>query len=114
MAHRVVHFEIGCEDSPKMQEFYNKLFGWSIQQMGPAAMIDAGGGITGHITELGHEPYHYTIFYVEVENVQAYLDKAGALGGRTLVPPVPIPAGTFAWMQDPQGNTIGLWKPAQK
>jgi len=21
-----------------------------------------------------------------------------------------IPTGTFAWMQDPEGNTVGLWK----
>jgi len=114
MPHPVVHFEIGCKDSAATQAFYTKLFGWNIQQMGPAAMIDAGGGITGHITELGHEPTRYTIFYVEVEDVQAYLEKAGALGGKTLVPPVDIPTGTFAWMQDPQGNTVGLWKPAKK
>jgi uncharacterized protein len=109
MPHSVVHFEIGCKDSPKTQEFYAKLFGWKIQQAGPAAMIDSGG-ITGHISALGHEPYHYTIFYVEVEDVQAYLDKAKSLGGKTLVPPIDIPTGTFAWMQDPEGNTVGLWK----
>ena len=114
MPHPVVHFEIGCKDSAATQAFYTKLFGWNIQQMGPAAMIDTGGGITGHITELGHEPTRYTIFYVEVEDVQACLEKAGALGGKTLVPPVDIPTGTFAWMQDPQGNTVGLWKPAKK
>jgi uncharacterized protein len=114
MPHPVVHFEIGCKDSAATQVFYSKLFGWSIQPMGPAAMIDTGGAVAGHITELGHEPHRYTIFYVEVEDVQAHLDKAAELGGKTLVPPVEIPTGTFAWMQDPQGNTIGLWKPAKK
>jgi predicted enzyme related to lactoylglutathione lyase len=44
-------------------------------------------------------------------HVQGYLDKAGKLGGKTLVPPVEIPTGTFAWFADPDGNTIGLWKP---
>ena len=84
--------------------------------MGPATMIDAAGGtgIPGHITALGHEPHNYTIFYVEVDDVQAYLDKAVSLSGKMLVPPVPIPTGTFAWMQDPEGNTVGLWKPSQK
>ena len=38
------------------------------------------------------------------------LSKAEALGAKTLVPPVDIPAGTFAWLADPDGNTIGLWK----
>jgi uncharacterized protein len=69
------------------------------------------GGIAGHITALGHEPFHYTIFYVGVDDVAAYLAKATALGAKTLVPPIEIPTGTFAWMQDPEGNTVGLWKP---
>ena len=79
--------------------------------MGPAAMIAAEtGGVAGHITALGHEPHHYTIFYVGVEDVAEALKKAESLGGKTLVPPVEIPTGTFAWMQDPEGNTVGLWK----
>jgi hypothetical protein len=48
---------------------------------------------------------------VEVDDVQAYLDKATALGGKTLVPPIKIPTGTFAWLSDIDGNTIGLLKP---
>jgi uncharacterized protein len=114
MGKPVVHFEIGCRNSERTAEFYGKLFDWKMSPMGPATMIDTGGGIPGHITALGHEPHNYTIFYVEVDDVQAYLDKAAALGGKTLVPPVPIPTGTFAWMQDPEGNTVGLWKPAAK
>jgi uncharacterized protein len=111
MGHPVVHFEIGCRDSKKTQEFYAKLFDWKIAEAGPAAMIAAEtGGITGHITTLGHEPHHYTIFYVSVEDVAGYLKKAEELGGKTLVPPIEIPTGTFAWMQDPEGNTVGLWK----
>jgi len=111
MSHPVVHFEIGCRDSAKTQEFYKKLFDWKIEAMGPAAMIvGETGGIAGHITALGHEPEHYTIFYVGVDDVAAYLEKAKALGAKTLVGPIDIPTGTFAWMQDPEGNTVGLWK----
>jgi len=105
-----VHFEIGCKDQGKTAEFFKNLFGWQIQLMGPASMIDTAsqGGISGHISSLGHEPHQYTIFYVQVEDVQSYLDKAAALGGKILVPPVKIPTGTFAWFADPEGNTIGL------
>lgn len=110
MANPVVHFEIGCRDTEKTGKFFGELFGWNIQNLGPAANIDTGSsqGIPGHITALGHEPQHYTIFYVEIDDIQAYLDKAKALGGKTLVPPVKIPTGTFAWFADPDGNTIGL------
>jgi predicted enzyme related to lactoylglutathione lyase len=113
MGQPVVHFEIGCRDNAKAANFFTRLFGWQTQAMGPATMINTGtdGGIQGHISSLGHEPYHYTTFYVQVDDVQSYLDKAAALGGKTLVPPVEIPAGTFAWFADLDGNTIGLWKP---
>ena len=113
MGQPVVHFEIGCRDTGKTAAFFTGLFGWETQAMGPAAMINtrAGSGIQGHISSLGHEPEHYTTFYVQVDDVQGYLDKAAALGGKTLVPPVEIPTGTFAWFADLDGNTIGLWKP---
>lgn len=41
MGRAVVHFEIGCRDSKKTQEFLKKLFDWKIEAMGPAAMIAA-------------------------------------------------------------------------
>ena len=115
MGQPVVHFEIGCRNSPKTQEFYSKLFGWQIQEQGPAAMIATGSpmGIQGHITALGHEPYHYVTVYVQVDNLQAALDKAAMLGGKMVVPPTPVPGmGHFAWLADLDGNIIGLWKPA--
>jgi predicted enzyme related to lactoylglutathione lyase len=113
MGQPVVHFEIGCRDSAKTQEFFAKLFDWKITVAGPAAMIDtgAGRGIQGHITALGHEPHNYVTFYVEVDDINAYLAKAQELGGKKIVGPVEIPTGSFAWMTDPEGNAIGLFKP---
>lgn len=114
MGQPVVHFEIGCRDRAKTERFFSDLFGWQMQQSGPATLIDTASrrGIPGHITSLGHEPQHYTIFYVEVDDVKAYLEKAVALGGKLLVPPIKIPTGTFAWFTDLDGNTIGLLQPA--
>ncbi len=110
----VVHFEIGCRDRARSGDFYAKLFGWEITAAGPASNIQTGSprGIQGHITSLGHEPEHYTMFYVDVEDVHSALDKAIELGGKRLVGPIAIPAGTFAWFADPDGNNIGLLKPA--
>lgn len=112
MPNPIVHFEIGCRDVPQTQAFFSKLFDWQMQAAGPATMISTGG-IGGHITALGHEPSHYTIFYVQVDDVQEYLNRAATLGAKTLVPPIDIPTGTFAWFADPEGNTIGLFKPKQ-
>ena len=115
MPNPVVHFDIGCRDSAQAAQFYTALFGWSTSAMGPAVMIDTGEkeGIQGHFTTLGHEPHNFTIFYVQVDDIEAYLAKATSLGAKTLVPKIDLPHGSFAWMADLDGNTVGLWKPAQ-
>ncbi len=111
MGRPVVHFEIGCKDRARAAQFFSSLFGWEMKDNGPATGVNTGGGgIGGHLTSLGHEPFHYTMFYVDVEDVKASLDKAVELGGRKLVGPITIPAGTFAWFADIDGNTIGLLK----
>jgi hypothetical protein len=111
--HPVVHFEIGCQDKEKTSDFYRRVFGWVIDP-GPMGLIDTGSvsGIAGHIAALGHEPHQFTHFYVETDDMAASLLKIEAEGGRTIVPPVQIPTGTFAWFADVEGNTVGLWKPA--
>ena len=76
----------------------------------PAGRSSFSGSRT-HIGSLGHEPHNYATFYSQVNDIPAYLAKAQALGGKTLVPPVTIPAGTFAWFADPDGTIIGLCTP---
>jgi hypothetical protein len=111
MAHAVVHFEIGCKDKAKTAAFYEGVFGWKVD-LGPAGLIDTGSksGIQGHMAALGHEPHQFTHFYIETDDVAATLKQVEAAGGKTVVPPVEIPAGTFAWFNDVEGNTVGLWK----
>ncbi|MGA2596205.1 MAG: VOC family protein [Bryobacteraceae bacterium] len=111
----VVLFEIGCKDRGKTSEFYSKMFDWEIDNAGPAARITSSSGqqpdLPGHIVALGHEPHNYVTVYVDVDDVAATLEKAAALGGKTIVPPITIPTGQFAWMADPEGTVIGLFKP---
>ena len=109
MPNPVVHFEIGCRDISRTRQLYTDLFDWTIDGDSPGAMIREAG-ISGHLTALGHEPFHYTIFYVEVADVAAHIAKAEKLGCKKLVGPITIPTGTFAWIADPDGSTIGLWK----
>ena len=114
MGNPVVHFEIGGRDSSKSKEFYATLFGWSIEEMGPAMMVSTGAdsGIGGHLSALGHEPHNYVTIYAQVDDIPATLEKAKSLGGDVMVPETEVPGmGYFAWMTDIDGNIIGLWKP---
>jgi predicted enzyme related to lactoylglutathione lyase len=106
----VVHFEIGGTNLDKSADFYSSLFGWKVSA-GPPKMIE-GAGLTGHLNALGHEPSNYTVVYVGVDNIKSYIAKAEELGAKTLVGPIAIPTGQFAWLSDPTGTTIGLWQAA--
>ena len=109
--HPVVHFEIGCREPGKTREFYAGMFAWQFNEFFQIAADSAG--LPGHLVSLGHEPFNYTIFYVQVDDVAAGVAKAVTLGGKKLVGPITIPTGTFAWIHDPEGNTVGLWKPSK-
>ncbi|MEX2218475.1 MAG: VOC family protein [Phycisphaerales bacterium] len=118
MPNPVVHFEIGCKDGERCQDFYAKLFDWGFESYGPARMINTGAsaaaGINGHLNSLGHEPHNYTVVYIQVDDIPAYCAKAEKLGGKTIVPQQEVPGmGHFAWIADPEGTFVGLWKPMQ-
>jgi predicted enzyme related to lactoylglutathione lyase len=115
MANPVVHFEIGARDRKGLQDFYGQLFGWQINADNPMnyGMVDTGGpgGINGGIFQAGPGEPAYLTVYVQVDDLQASLDKAASLGGKTLVPPMPIPnVGAIALFQDPEGHCVGLFK----
>jgi len=51
---------------------------------------------------------------VEVDDLQAHLDKAEQMGGRTIMPLTKIPGMvTFALFADSEGQVIGLVKSEQ-
>lgn len=115
MGNPVVHWEIAGKDGKKIQDFYGKLFDWEIKvdtSLGNYGMVDTGGqGINGGLMASPEGVPPYVTIYVQVDDLQAYLDKAEKLGGKTLVPPTPIPnVGDFAMFSDPEGNCIGIFK----
>src|SRR6266545_507507 len=115
MGNAVVYFEVGGPEDEPLIDFYRELFGWGLQRVGEGinyTLIDTNGGdgLNGGLGKSGTgEPW--STFYVEVEDVQATLDKVASLGGKTVVPVTEIPGfGTFAMFDDPDGLLIGLAK----
>ena len=113
MGKPVVHFEVLSNDAAKLKTFYADLFDWKIDSNNPMnyGMVETGGegGINGGI---GESPDAQGVsFYVQVDDLQAYLDRAERLGGKTLMPPTEIPnVVTMALLADPDGNRVGLVK----
>ena len=110
----VVHFEIIGKDVKKLSSFYGKLFDWDIQHVQEMdyGMIQAQGkGIGGGIGPDPEGGNGHITFYMEVDDPQAYLDKAESLGGKTIMPVTVIPdMVTFALLADPEGHVVGVVK----
>ena len=116
MAAPVTHFEVNAKDAARVREFFSNLFGWKID-IDPSmnyGMVDTGVkmGINGGIGQ-AMGPSSSVTFYVQVEDVQAHLDKAVSLGGKVVVPLTDAGMVTFAHIADPEGNVVGLVKGPQ-
>ncbi len=112
MANPVTWFEIIGKDSAGLQKFYREVFAWKlappVTEMGNYSLLEGhepgiGGGI-------GEGDARVTV-YIEVDDPQAYLDKATSAGAKVLMPVSTItPTTTIAMLADPGGNVVGLMK----
>ena len=114
MGQPVVHFEIYGKDEKKLQQFYSELFEWKVDANNPMnyGLVDTGGGrgIGGGIAHAEPGTPSVTI-YIEVNDLQTYLDRAVKMGSKVLVPVTEIPGTvTYALISDPEGNAVGLVK----
>jgi uncharacterized protein len=113
MSAPVTWFEISSSDAKAARAFYAELFGWKLQVLEEAnyALVDTGveGAIGGGIGQA--QGPNQVVFYIEVDDPQAYLDRIEQAGGTTVVPVTEVPGlVTFAQFADPQGNVVGLLK----
>jgi predicted enzyme related to lactoylglutathione lyase len=112
MGNPVVRFEIGAADDQPLVRFYGELLGWGLEAVADGyTVVDTRGGqgINGGIgrSQTG-EPW--ATFYVEVDDLGACLDRAEALGGRTVLPASELPGMAFAMFDDPDGLLVGLMR----
>jgi len=113
----VTHFEITGKDAKKLQDFYQGVFDWKINNFpmpdgGSYGMVEPqeGKGIGGGVGSGDGSSGHVT-FYVEVDDPDAYLKQIEQKGGKTVVPTTTVPnMVTFALFADPEGHLVGLVK----
>lgn len=87
MPNPVTHFEVHGRDAAKSQEFYASLFGWTVDANNPVnyGMVTTGSdkGISGGIAGAMGNPM--VTFYVEVDDLEATLQKAEAQGAKRVM-----------------------------
>jgi predicted enzyme related to lactoylglutathione lyase len=109
----VVHFEIMGGKGVNLGTFYGELFGWKIDSNNSMkyGIVDTGGapgGINGGVGVTDDGSKRVSI-YAQVSDLQATLDRAEKLGGKTILAPTEVPGGPkLAMFADPAGNVTGL------
>jgi predicted enzyme related to lactoylglutathione lyase len=121
----VAHFEIYADDPDKLEQFYTSLFDWTVERVpgmdyrliktvetDPKGMPTQTGGINGGLMKrpTGYDARAW-INYVNVESLDAAVDRAQKLGAKLMKGRSPVPRmGWFAMLIDPLGNPFALWQ----
>ncbi len=122
MSGRVVHFEIPFDDQERASAFYADAFGWSLTALPEMKYVlattgpsDQGppsepGFINGGLLERGL-PVAGPVVTVDVEDIDATLEKVEQLGGTTVSAKQAVgEMGFSAYFKDSEGNLMGLWQ----
>lgn len=119
-AHQLVWGEIPVTDLEAARLFYGAVMkaDLTITDGGPNKMImlptsDPNMGISAHLypgkpAQGGVGP---TVHLLTPDNLEATADRVVESGGKVLSPAIDIPAGSFIYTLDPDGNSIGWFQP---
>ena len=124
----VIHFEIPVMDTKKAADFYGRVLGWKVNEMGAgdtylfAATTESAaffstvpGAINGAIGKKGViTPVRLTVV-AKVEDIDKTLEEAKKQGGKIFHGKTAVGDGGFSgYFTDPEGNLIGLWQESKK
>lgn len=106
--------ELMTSDMDRSSAFYTGLFGWTLEQSPNYTAFQNHGRYAGGMfpitAEMGELPSVWSVYFA-VEDCDATVQQAEALGGSVVKPPTDIPdGGRFAVLQDPQGAVFMVMK----
>ncbi|MEA5453235.1 VOC family protein [Sinomonas sp. JGH33] len=103
-------FDISTPDGARARAFYQGLFGWQINVLDETyALVGEAVQPGGGIGQAGAaSPYVGIVIYFPVENVDAMVERAKALGAKQVMGPVDTRMSRIAVLEDLDGNRVGL------
>ena len=123
----VVHFEMPADDKTRMVSFYEKVFGWKTQMLGPdmgdyvlvtTAESDAmpgapAGAINGGFFQKNPDwPAQHPSIVIGVNDLESAMQRVTKEGGQVLGEPMPIPGiGRYVSFFDTEGNRVSMLQP---
>jgi predicted enzyme related to lactoylglutathione lyase len=111
--HSICHVEWSSTDLERTKAFLSGLFDWEFKPWGKEyLMFKPPEGVGGGIMKVDSvQPGRSPAVYIEVEEIEPYLEKAKELGGGVADPKTEVPgAGWYAHVTDHDGNIWGLFQ----
>lgn len=125
----VVHFEMPAKDKTRVADFYAKVFGWQMQQMGPEmgnylmaqttetdenGMVKTPGAINGGFFEFkDEEGFNSPHVVISVEDITKSIEDVKSAGGEISGEIMDIPnVGKYISFKDTEGNRVGMLQPS--
>jgi uncharacterized protein len=125
----VVHFEMPYEDNERLVQFYSRVFGWQMQQLGKnmgeyvvATTVETDenrmplkpGSIGGGFYPKTPETPQCPSIVIAVEEIRDAMKRITDAGGVVLGEPMEIPGiGLYVGITDTEGNRVGILQPFQ-
>lgn len=111
----VTWFEVHTADPDRAEQFYGSVFGWTFDRSMPGysgVVLGEDAPHGGGIAHTGGERPNHALFNIQVPDVAAACDAVAAAGGSVVVPETLMDNGlAFAYIADPDGSVVGLWRP---
>ena len=126
----VVHFEMPAKDRKRVADFYAKVFGWKMNQMGAEMgnyllaqtaetdennMVKTPGAINGGFFDYkDEEGFNKPHLVVSVEDLNKSMEDVKSAGGQVSGEIMDIPGvGKYISFKDSEGNLVGMLQPSQ-
>ena len=110
---QIVHLEIKVTQMARARKFYGKLFGWKFTPMTKGYLLFSMGKSHGGALDLVKSvaKKNATCPYFDIKDIDATLQLAKKLGGKTVTPKTEIGGGHgfMALFKDSEGNLMGIW-----
>jgi predicted enzyme related to lactoylglutathione lyase len=119
----IQHFEIAADDVNRAQEFYKKVFGWTMQRMNNPVRaeedywtfetkdIEGKPGLSGGLMKR-QSPQQTVTNYITVSSIDEYSSKINQSGGKIIIPKTTLPdMGFISVCLDSENNMFGLFEP---
>ena len=117
MANPVVRWQIVSRNPEQVAGFYSGVFGWEVDRSNALGYRElrsgTPGGIDGGVWPRGDEGHDLLQLFIQVEDIEATIQRAVEQGATVIVPKATLPDGDqMAILADPTGLTFGLVLPA--